>query len=669
MAQADSQGNTRVAAGHGRRLLREATSGSMPLTAQVAPQATLGMLVVAAAATRAAMSATAADAEILAGTAATCVVVAVVGAVVAGRRLADKRSRVRARAFLAVAASWLTTVTATDLTLDAVAVLSAIGMGLSLHWWRQRRIPNPPEQEPFDFVVEPEADPYPRRWAENLGGPGCALTGSRLEGYEAIKAGFRYVLCLAPGKQSYATILGQLENIRTGLELLPDHDMIVERHPVLAASCLQFTVVTRSPVKVSITHPGRAVFNPRTGNVDLGPFVDGEGVARWKGYTKDRLWGGYLQGGTGSGKSRMVEGIALALADAQTHPTVIWYADGQGGASSPLLMKHADHTARDGEHFHAMLAGLLLVVQLRQDENALDEAEGFTPTVDRPGVVVVVDECHKFLLKLENAEYAERCRWMVSTIAREGGKVGVALILASQQSTLDAFGGAGDNFAETIRANLLMGNGVILRSKDSNAKQVFKVDVNPSLFPAIPGYAFLVDPDEGARSAPFRGYYVTDSIRTQWPGEILWRSLDEGAAHAYGLEYLRRRELAEEAREAIRRRVAARRAGQFAEPRPAPPAPAGGYDGAEAIRAFGIATFPIWDPTKFAKPQPRREMHDGHRKILAAMGQGHRSPKAIQMATGYTERHVYGLLGDLLDEFRVIEKTERGTYEMLARAA
>lgn len=669
MEQNRSQVTARVAAAHGRRLLRDATSGSMPLTAHIAPHATLGVLVVAASATRAAMNATAADAEILAGTAATCVVIAVVGALVAGRRLADKRSRVRARAFLSVAGGWLTAVTAAGLTLDAVALLTVVGTALSLHWWRQRRITNPPAQEPIEVIAEPDVDLYPRRWADNLGGPGCALPGSRLEAGEAIKAGRRYILRVAAGKQSYSTVLGQLENIRTGLELMPDHDMIVERHPVLAASCLQFTVVTRSPIRTSVTHPGRVAFDPKTGSVDLGPFVDGEGVARWRAYTKDRLWGGYLQGGTGSGKSRMVEGIALALADSQTHPTVIWYADGQGGASSPLLMKHADHKARDGAQFHAMLAGLLLVIQLRQDENALDEAEGFTPAADRPGIVGIVDECHKFLLKLENPEWALECQWMVSTIAREGGKVGVALILASQQSTLDAFGGAGNNFAETIRANLLMGNGVILRSKDANAQQVFKVNVNPSAFPAIAGYAFLVDPEEGARSAPFRGYYVTDETRTRWPGEILWRSLDPAAANSYGREYLRRREIAEEAREAIRRRVAARRAGQVAEPRPTVRAPVGGYDGAEAIRNFGIATFPIWDPAKVVKAAPRREMHDGHRKILAAMEQGHRSPKAIQMATGYTERHVYGLLGELVDEFKVVKKTERGTYEMLARAA
>lgn len=651
-----------------RTAARDAATGAYPLTAQATPPAALGVLVLAAAATRAAVDATAGDTEILIGTAGACFVIAVVAATVTQARIGDKKSRRRAQAFIAVAATWLPVVTATGVSLDAVALLVALGSALSLHWWRKRRIPNT-SAFTVATVEAPAVDVYAERWSENLGAPGCELAGSRLESPEEIKAGARYVLRLVPGKQSYGQIMGLLEKVRSGLELLPDHDMIVEKHPLLAASCLQFTVVTRSPIKASIVHPGPSAFDPKTGCVDLGPFVDGEGVARWKAYTKNRFWGGYLQGGTGSGKSRMIEGIALSLASSDTHPTVVWYADGQGGASSPLLMKWADHKARTHEQTHAMLAGVLLVMELRQDENALEELEGFTPELDRPGLLGILDECQKPLSKFENPRLAEHTQYLIATIAREGGKVGVALILASQQSTLDAFGGAGNN-AEAIRSNLLMGNGVILRSKDNNARQVFGVAVNPKDFPPIQGYAFLVDPDEGARSAPFRGYYVTDDLRARWPQSIDWKSLDVGAANAYGRDYLRRRELAEEAREAIRRRVAARRAGQPATAKPTT-APTVGFDGAAAIRTFGIAEFPVWDPAKF-KPAPRpavRAMHDGHHKVLRAIGDGHRSPKSIRMATGYSERQVHNLLGELLDDLGKIRKSSRGDYELQTQAA
>ncbi|MDM4723257.1 hypothetical protein QTQ03_28025 [Micromonospora sp. WMMA1363] len=33
----------------------------------------------------------------------------------------------------------------------------------------------------------------------------------------------------------------------------------------------------------------------------------------------------------------------------------------------------------------------------------------------------------------------------------------------------------------------------MMRGKDPNAKSVFKVDVDPSQFPPLPGYGYLID--------------------------------------------------------------------------------------------------------------------------------------------------------------------------------
>jgi hypothetical protein len=42
------------------------------------------------------------------------------------------------------AASWLTTIAATGITLDAVGLLAALGYALAMPWWRTYRIPNTP---------------------------------------------------------------------------------------------------------------------------------------------------------------------------------------------------------------------------------------------------------------------------------------------------------------------------------------------------------------------------------------------------------------------------------------------------------------------------------------------------------------------------------------------
>jgi hypothetical protein len=57
---------------------------------------------------------------------------------------------------------------------------------------------------------------------------------------------------------------------------------------------------------------GPRAFNPETGLINLGPFSDGEGFATWKLFTKDSMWGGFICGSTGSGKSRTIESICMA---------------------------------------------------------------------------------------------------------------------------------------------------------------------------------------------------------------------------------------------------------------------------------------------------------------------------------------------------------------------
>jgi hypothetical protein len=623
---------------------------------QVAPVAAMGVLVLASAALTAAKAATDADAAILGGTAATCVVIAVVAAHQFRHRLDDRKSVQRGIAFVSVCAGWLTTTTMIGLSLDAVAVLAALGAALSLHWWHKKRIPNTaPMTAAPTLVAESKADQYVARWNEFVACPGGQLPGSKLESPERINAGWRYVLRLVPGKQSIAGLMSSMELLRGGLGLTLEQDLVAEKHPVFAQPAVLLTVVTKSPIKDAHEWPGPESF--RDGYVDMGPFVDGEGHARWKVYTQDRMVGGYIQGGSGAGKSRLIEAIVMPIADSQTHPTVIWFGDGQGNSSSPMLMKHADYSARTHEQIGQMVVCAQLIMELRQDENGLDEEVGFTPTDDRPGLLVVIDECHKPLSKIENPEQAEGLQYLEATIAREGQKVGVQLLLASQESTLGAFGGAG-NAAEMLRSNLLMGNGVMMRSKDANARQVFKVAEDPSQFPALPGYALLIDPEEGARTAPFRGYHLTDRLRKFWPDRIRWRELDIGSANAAGMTYIMRRELADLAREEIRRRVEARRNGTHLGPQidrifNAANAARGG-DGAEMVDVPPVAQFPVWDPN--TDRIRTREMHDGHRKVLDALRVGFRGPSPIAEATGYSVRRVHQLLDELMDEFGLVER-------------
>lgn len=646
-----------------RTLVRAGKGGMNP---HYVPHAAVGMLVLAAGAARVAVHATGNEQVVATWVAGAAFVVAVVAATRIRRRVFDVKAQRRALAFVAVGGVWLTTVTVTGVSMGAVGVLMALGYALSAYWWRTHPVGITPSKVRSEYAL---------LWKKYIGGEGDCLSGSYLTNPETIKAGVRYALRLRRGKQHLGKVMAEMDNLRGGLGLMRDQELILEAHPTEPEPTVLLTVVTRSPIKKAVLWPGPSAFDSTTGQVRLGPFADGEGVATWKAYTENRLWGGYLQGGTGSGKSRTLESIALSLAASKSHPTVILFADGQGGASSPLLMKHADVPARTHQQTLAMLEGMHLVMLLRQDENAVDELRGFTPTADRPGMLGIIDECHKVLSKRENPQW-ERAQYLIATIAREGGKVGVALILGSQQSTLDAFGGAGSENSEAIRSNLLTGNGLIFKGKDPNVKEVFGVEVNPKKFPDLPGYAFLVNSVPGARSAPFRSYYLTDEMAKAWPARITWRSLDEGSANAWGDTYLRRRELADEALNEARRRIAARRAGMpvAAAAAAVKPAATGASsapatqpaEGGGTLDLFGASGFPSWAQFEAdARLAAKQRLREGHHKVLAAVKAGNSSPKQIKEAAGYSERQVHNLLSDLQDAGEV-RRARTGQYEVVA---
>ncbi|WP_435233386.1 hypothetical protein [Micromonospora aurantiaca (nom. illeg.)] len=612
------------------------------LRPQLAPHAAVGALVVAAAAARVAVHVTGDEQVVATWVAGAAFVVGVVAATRLRRRPLDKKSRRRALAFIAVAGGWLTAVTVTGLSLGAVGVLMALGYGLSLHWWRQRPV----------GLIAPKVSrsEYQRLWSENVGCSDGVLPGSRLSNPEPIGAGIRYALRLRPGKQHVGMVVDKMKTVRGGLKLRPEQQLIVEAHPTEPEPTALLTIVTNSPVKAGVLWPGPSAFDSETGRVQLGPYADGEGTATWRAYTDNRLWGGFIQGGTGSGKSRLIDSLAMSLAASTTHPTVIFYADGQGGASSPLLMRHADLFAGTFDRILAMVEGMHMVMLLRQRENVEWGLEGFTPTADRPGLLGIIDECHKPLLEAENPAYWKRTQQLAATISREGGKVGVALVLASQEPTLNAFGGAGSRYCEALRSSLLTGNGIMLAGDDPNAKTIFGVKENPKEFPVGGGYGLVAKPAPGARQALFRSTYLDDRSKKVWPGRFVWRSFDDPAVVAAVKGYSsRERTFAD--RKAVADGVPV---GVVAQPVPAQRQPAAGGDGA-ALEAFGAVAFPpSWETfVAQAQQEARKELGPSHAKVLDAIAAGHTSPQRIADEIGLSVRQVHNLLGTLMEAGRV----------------
>lgn len=359
------------------------------------------------------------------------------------------------------------------------------GAALAAPWWAHHAARTKPR-------VEPHVDGIEALWAAHVAASGYALPGSTLTRVGGFEHGETYRIQLVPGRQSLATAHAALPLISTGLRR-PLDELVIERDPSTSdPSVLQLQVITTSPIKETVLFD-RPRFDG--GRIMLGPHADGIGDATYRLYTRNSMWGGFVLGSIGSGKSRLIEEIALT-ARAMGH-TAIVYVDGQDGASSSVLWRHA--VLRGGSRDSArVLAVVEQIMQGRQEYNVEHELAGFTAAADRVGILLIVDECH-----VPFGQHPDR--W--AHIARTGRKVGVAVLAADQYSDLKVFGGM-----EPLRSSLLAGNGYALRTNSRMAGHLLPgLDLDPYELPPLPGYGYTIAAKgSDARTAPFRARYLPD---------------------------------------------------------------------------------------------------------------------------------------------------------------
>ncbi len=199
-----------------------------------------------------------------------------------------------------------------------------------------------------------------------------------------------------------------------------------------------------------------------------------------------------------------------------------------------------------------------------------------------------------------------------------------------------------------------------------NAKSVLRVDVDPSQFPKIPGYAYLMDRTGKGRSAPLRGFYLRDEVRDYWAAQITWRGLDEGAAGTIGAAYLGRHDKAAANKEAMAAKIAALHKGERTTATVAAPAAAAAAPVATirpavpmpVISTENVIAFPSWPPkVRPAVPQePTAQetvapilMTERGRKLYDLVRSGVRQFGELQDRGGYGETHTRNTLKALMN--------------------
>jgi hypothetical protein len=566
------------------------------------------------------------------------------GGWMAGRRVMKWRRQIHVAA--AAAAVWLVWAAVTGPSWAAAFWWVLGTVACSTRWWKAHRIPHPlaPSRDRVPVPVLDES--VPALWDRNLGDQSGRLPGSYLSKEDtSVPKRVRYLINLRAGKQTPSKVLGELEYIAGGLHV-PIERVVLEPDPERDPNRVQLTIVEVSPIEQTMNYAGARIAGERRNLIDIGPYGDGDGFAQWRRWTPGEKpmtgsWlSGFIVGGTGIGKSRLMELLAagyMAAAD-----SVVWFIDPQGGASSPALKEWADWSV-DDEGATTMLFALERIAKAREREMTAMKWSRFDPSPERPGIIVFIDECHDIFKK--NAK-----RW--AALARKTQKVGIAFVGLTQDASLSSFQ------EEALRAALLT-NAIIMRTESKTQGQLIPgIEVNPLTLPDIPGFGYVLKRSASGRTAPFRSEYL--AAPEAWFERYPMPKLDTLSAAAAGDVYQLRAEDAAAKEEETLRWVEGLRNGEVVVEDDEPDLDDEGDD--EQGGAFQPPVFP-------ASPfEPRPQDKPADQRILVAVAQGITRTRDIQEAVGLGKSQTAALLRKLVDE-QHLEQPTVGVYAIAGSAS
>lgn len=432
-----------------------------------------------------------------------CASTGLVGFGLARRRgLLHRQWRAWAILVTLVATAWMVLVVAAGLSWASFAAALAADYVLAARWWQHHRHPHPveplPQPGPDVAIGDSLIVTFVQRWADNVARPGGVLPGSTLVYADAFDRGIEYTLYLDPGQQSLDQVRNNLGRIESGLRHKQEH-LVVDPHESEDPALVTLRVITTSPVTENVVF---SQLRYSDGAIPLGPYADGIGEATWRLYSDDSMWGGIVIGATGTGKSRLLE--MLALEALYTGLTYVIHLDGQDGSSCPTLWNHAQ------EHYGVDEVDSLLhrLEQMMRHRNRVCGGT-FTPTPELPGVLVIVDETNAVLSR-DNVN-----RW--AHLARQGRKCGIAVVMGDQDGSLDTF------IKSVLRGQLRKGNGVGMKTEEAAQGQILgKGKLDLSELPDIAGYGYTLGNSQ--RRAPYKGRFLMaqkDADRARQRGQAV----------------------------------------------------------------------------------------------------------------------------------------------------
>lgn len=626
-------------------MLRQSRTTAFRLRRQLVPHTVVGLLWVGANAARLLPDSTV-------NAAAVYFVLAVVWWVGWGRRRNTGGNRKWRRRYTTLVmfcgGAWLLWAVADGAGGWRAATLWLGGFALAAPHWRRNRLRIPAKDAPPPiWTPEPHAllTATQEDWNEHIGGPGRFLDGSRLGEHEKTHYGEAYNGQLVRGKQKLSTVTANIDLICSGLDRDLD-EVVIDRHPLGGQARFRIKIIDRAhnPMHRTLPYPG-PTYDAATGAVRLGTYADSEPTNFQLHVPGSGVFGGTVIGGTGAGKSRLLEGLASSAAHSGLY--VVWVIDPQGGKSLPAWAKHADWAATEPDEIRRMLRAAERILEWRSKVDALEERGHFDPTPELPGLLLIIDEAHKILIS--GSEETE----IATILAREGRKSGIAEVVADQYPGLPTFGNS-----EPLRSSLQFRNSIVMRTASRSSKGIIPgLAMDPFDLPATPGAAYTVSVDGSGKTAPFKAFLVEDPM--YWAQTAPRTTLDRVSAAAAGDDYLSRHRRREQAREALRAEVEALRTGAITITS-ASRTTANRASSAGQPARTGTATAAV----TVATPKMPHDTDTGAvAKVLGVLDEGARRTGEIIELSGYSETWVRTMLKSLISTGKVT-RVAHGEYEL-----
>jgi hypothetical protein len=429
------------------------------------------------------------------------------------------------------AAAWIDVAAATTpATWPMMLALTAGSVALSSRWLAEHRVLNPGDVQPLALPPPPPPPPPPaidtsraaqleRAWADRVaGGKRPVLVGAQLlTGRTVLPNAIRWLLETDPGSLTFDEMFRARPKIAAALGVGAGKVLL---EPYGSGDGDEdddegrawLTIVTRDLLKGGVTYTGPVY---RDGAIPVGLFADGTGWADYVAVDAVGARSGLVTGDSGSGKSALLEAIAMGLR--QSEHWQVLFADGDPeGGSSPTLNDIADWAEAGTDGVLAQLRAVELLIKVRSRlKSTLTDVDGpelrqirpseanrilpvreMRPCRAYPSYVWVIDELHRFVgdegdPKLKGdpkIQGSVKLAARLERIVRIGRKYGVVLLIGTQSLLAGDFGGS-----TVLRANLATRNAFIMRSANRSEKHTLNgVAVAPESLPARPGYAFAV---------------------------------------------------------------------------------------------------------------------------------------------------------------------------------